>query len=264
MIKADLHNHLGRNGANPGFDETIDLVYNKLGENFAFGICNCNCDIDDNRFENFVSQKGGKYNREWLDDEKRFLLVPEKQIYVVGAEEIITKQGHLVVAGMPYGKNIQTNPDEMLSLEDALKSADDFNGIKIAAHPFSRDGLGDYLNYNLDLCNKLDGWEIYNASAELSIPKILPFFANENSIKFYNEFLINDYNIGACAFTDGHSVGVVGKSYTDLYLEDFSVDSLRDAIKYNTFENLHMESAKWDAFKHAVNMVKHKLFNVGA
>jgi hypothetical protein len=140
QMKADLHNHLGRNGANPGFDETIDLVYNKLGENFAFGICNST--PTDYRFENFVNQKG-KYERVWLDDEKRFLLVPEKQIYVVGAEEVGTKQGHLVVAGMPSNKKIQKN-DKTLSLEDALESAGDFNGIKIAAHPFSRDGLGNY------------------------------------------------------------------------------------------------------------------------
>ena len=40
MIKVDLHNHLGSNGKNQGFDETIDLVYNKLGPNSTFGIAN--------------------------------------------------------------------------------------------------------------------------------------------------------------------------------------------------------------------------------
>lgn len=264
-MKADLHNHLGRNGKNPGFDETIDLVHKRLGGNSAFGICNCSS--VDYRFEDFVNQKGGKYSRDWLDDEKNILFVPEKQIYIIGCEEVQPKQGHIVIAGMPSNQKIQKT-DKILELEDVLKFADDFKGIKIAVHPFGRDGLTGYLMGNSNLLNQFDGWEVYNATAELAIPGILPFNANKGSNEFYNLYLENNYLIGVCAFTDGHSVGVIGRSYTNLDLKDVSIKSLKDAIKtnsfYNNYNNLHREPAKWDAFKHAVNMVKHKLFNCGA
>ncbi len=52
MIKADLHNHLGSNGVNPGFDETINSVCDRLGPNSVFGIANS----DDYRYENFIEQ----------------------------------------------------------------------------------------------------------------------------------------------------------------------------------------------------------------
>jgi len=260
MIKADLHNHLGRNGKNPGFDETIDLVHKKMGDNSAFGICNCTS--VDYRYEDFTNQKG-KYERVWLDYEKRILFVPEKKIYIVGAEEVITSQGHLVVSGMPSNKKIQKS-DKTLSLEDALKSANEFNGIKIAVHPFGWSGAGNYISNNRRLLYSFDGWEIYNASAELSIPGFLPSGANGKSEIFYNFDIKSQFDIGACAFTDGHSVNVVGKSYTNLYLETVSLDSLRKAIKKNKSSyNLHMESNKKDAFVHACKMFAHKYLYTG-
>jgi len=262
-MKVDLHNHLGRNGQNPGFDETINLVYSRLGNNSIFGVTNCTS--GDHRFENFTNQKG-KYTHDWLDEEKRILFVPEKQIYIIGTEEVQTKQGHLLIAGMPSDKKIQKT-DKTLSLEDALTCADDFNGIKIAVHPFSKDGLGDYLTPNQDLCENLDGWEVYNASAELAIPGILPKDANKRSMEFYNLYLENKYPLGMCAFTDGHSVEVIGRSYTDysgISQEDL-LSSLKQEIKGNKyFRNLHMEPAKGDALKHACNIAKDRFFKTGA
>ncbi len=262
-MKVDLHNHLGKNGANPSFDETINLVYNKLGKDFVFGICNCTS--VDYRFENFTNQKG-EYERVWLDDKKRILFVPEKNIYIVGCEEILSKQGHLVVVGIPSKKKIQRD-NKLLSLEDALKFADDIDGIKIAVHPFGKDGIGEYLRKHEALLQKFDGWEIYNSSAELAVPGILPFNANKKSLKFYNSHLLwVNYNIGACAFTDGHSVGVMGKSYTIIPLlgrENFMF-YLKKGIKSRFPSDVHTEPAKWDAFKHSINMVKHKVFKTEA
>lgn len=263
-MKIDLHNHLGRNGKNPGFDETIDIVHKRLGDNSAFGICNCTA--GDYRYENFANQKGGKYSRNWIDKEKRILYVPEKQIYVLGCEEVQSKQGHLVVAGMPSNKKIQKT-NKTLSLEDTLKSAHEINGINIVVHPFGKDGLGNYLNFNQDLCSNFDGWEVYNSSAELSILGVLPFNANKESVEFYNSVIRKNFNLGACAFTDGHSADVIGRSYTEYCCIDREnlLSSLKQRIKQNkTFENLHMESAKWDALKHAYNIAKDKLFKTGA
>lgn len=262
-MKTDLHNHLGRNGKNPGFDETINIVYNRLGNNSMFGVTNCTS--GDYRFENFTKQKG-RSERVWLDEEKRILFIPEKQIYIIGTEEVQTKQGHLLIVGMPSNKKIQKT-DKTLSLEEALNRADDLNGIKIAVHPFSKDGLGDYLIPNQDLCKDLDGWEVYNASAELAIPGVLPKGANKKSMEFYNLYLENKYPLGMCAFTDGHSVEVIGRSYSDysgISREDL-FSSLKQEIKENKyFKNLHMEPAKLDAFKHAYNMAKDRFFKTGA
>lgn len=263
-MKVDLHNHLGVNGKNPGFDETINIVHKRLGNNSAFGICNDG--YSDFRYENFANQKGGKYSRNWIDREKRILYVPEKMLYVMGVEEVESKQGHFLVAGMPANKKIQKT-NKTLSLEDALKSADEINGINIVAHPFGRDGLGPYLMGNFYLTKNFDGWEVYNASAELAIPGVLPFNANKESAEFYNNYLRNKINIGACAFTDGHSVEVIGRSYTGysgIYHSNL-FDDLKNRIRNNKdFRNLHTDPAKLDALKHSYNMAKHMVFKSGA
>lgn len=272
-IKADLHNHLGKNGRNPGFDETIDLVHFKLGDGGIFGICNDG--HTDFRYEDFINQGGGKYNRVELDKDKKVIYVPEKKISVVGVEEVESKQGHFIVVGMPQNKKIQTTKTT-LSLEDALRKADDFNGIKIVVHPMGGEGLGEYLINHFHLFPEFNGWEVYNASAELSVPCVLPRKANEKSAGYYISQLNGgidagfDLNIGACAFTDGHSVDVIGRSYTKLPKPDKTssqnfIESLRVEIKGNkTFENLHCESAKWDAFKHCYHMTNHMIFGKGA
>ncbi len=266
MMKADLHNHLGKNGANPGFDETIDIAYRRLGSNSMIGICDDGC--DDYRREKFMNQSGGKYQRLWMNDKKSLMLVPEKMIYVVGVEEVEPKQGHIIVIGMPEGKKIWKNKTPPC-LEDVLRQADDFNGIKIAVHPCGRDGLVSYLVEHPKLLEQFDGWEVYNSTAELSIPQILPRNANRNSAELYNEVLVNLYDIGACAFTDGHSPEVIGRSYTNLNLENwigfYPFSKIRNAIKENKdSKNLHMKPAKWDALKHCYHMAKQIAFGVRA
>jgi hypothetical protein len=272
MMKADLHNHFGKNGTNPGFDETIDIAYRRLGPNSIIGVCNDG--PDDYRFEKFVNQSGGKYGRFWLDDEKRIMLVPQKLIYIIGVEEVEPKQGHFIVVGMPQNQKIWKNKNPPC-LEDALRQANDFNGAKVAVHPWGMEGLAPYLMQHPELFNQFDGWEVHNSSAELSIPPILPMNANKNSAELYNSMLVNLYDIGACSFTDGHSPEVIGTSYTSLNLSAnlnskdwigfYSPSKIKNAIRENKdFRNLHMEPAKWDAFKHCGNMVMQIAFGIKA
>lgn len=267
-VKTDLHNHLGKNGKNPGFDETIDLVHSRLGEGGIFGICNDG--YVDFRYEEFVNQSGGKYERVKLDEDGRVIWVREKDIHIVGVEEVESKQGHFIVAGMPQNKKIQINAKTM-TLEDALKKANDFNGIKIVVHPMGRDGLGKYLDKNFRLFAEFDGWEVYNASAELSVPGILPRKANEKSAEYYFSDLCAGFvEMGVCAFTDGHSVGVIGKSYTKVprpmnISSEIFIEGLRNGIRENQdFDNLYFDSAKWDCLKHVYHMVNHMAFGTGA
>lgn len=249
MWKADLHNHLGSDGSNLGFDETIDLVHSKLGDNSVFGIA----DSDDYRYERFIEQRG-KYERQSMD-ESRAIYVPEKKVLVVKCQEMFTKEGHILAVAMPYEKNVTTK-----NAKDAIKAAKDLGGILDAVHPFYYQGIGNFLEQNPELLGQFSVWEVYNGSAEFSFPKMLPKDANKKSAKFYfNQILKSRLNVGISSATDGHSVNVVGKCYTKL--DDLSFDSsfifdLDNSLRrVKTLDKLHTEPNRLDAAIHTFNMV---------
>lgn len=261
MVNVDLHNHLGREGKNPGFDETVDIAYNGLGPGGIFGVVNDG--PEDKRYERFISSIEGrnKYERIFGDD-LRMVYVPDKKITIIGVEEVETKQGHMLAAGIPAHKKIQETK-KVLSLEDSLKKSQDFGTIKIPVHPFGKDGIGPYLIDHKELLEFFDALEMYNASAALWIPGILPRKANKKAKEFYYDQIIHYYDIdmGICAFTDGHSPEIIGRSYTSLetleksFSEIHLIHNLKKRLRKNKIiENLHMEPAKMDAFKHAWNM----------
>ncbi|MCK4647423.1 hypothetical protein KAT24_00660 [Candidatus Pacearchaeota archaeon] len=252
MIKVDIHNHLGRNGANPGFDETIDIVYNKLGSNSIFGIANSN----DYRYEDFVEQLGGKYNRDYIGEDKRAIYVPEKDMLIVKCQEMFTKQGDVLAIAMPSGKNVETK-----NTRDSIMTAKDFGASLDAVHPFYIDGIGKFLSENPKLLEHFSSWEIYNGSAEFWFPKILPRNANDKALEFYAKEIQPNSNldIGMSSSTDGHLTRTLGKCYTKL--EDFNLtspnlvnelDSKLRGVK--SMEKLYMEPNKLDAFQHAFHM----------
>ena len=247
MIKADLHNHLGKNGDNPGFDETIDIVYDRLGPNSIFGIANSN----DYRYEKFLSQLG-KYNRQGIGD-GRAVYVPEKGILIVKCQEIFTEQGDVLAIAMPYRKNIQTK-----DTCDAIKATKDMGAILDAVHPFYIDGIGRFLSENPKLLENFSTWEIFNGSAEFWFPKILPRNANDKALEFYaKEIQLNsNLDIGLSSSTDGHLVRTIGKCYTKLDDFDLTSPNLINELdsklrKVKSMEKLCMESNKLDAIQHA-------------
>jgi len=250
-MKADLHNHLGSNGANPGFDETIDLVYNKLGPNSAFGIA----DSDDFRYESFIEQKG-EYERYGIE-KNRAVYVPEKKVLVVKCQEMFTKEGHILAIATPYGKIVKTK-----DAKDAIKEAKDLGAILSAVHPFYREGIGNFLIANNNLFSQFSSWEVYNGSAEFYIPKVLPKNTNKKAFEFYNVLLPQFSNgLGISSSTDGHSVKVVGKCYTELSLNEN--DLQKDFLEHLDFairqvkssSNLHCESNAKDAAIHTFDMI---------
>jgi hypothetical protein len=258
MIKADLHNHLGSDGKNPGFDETIDLVYSNLGlgnNPSMFGIA----DSDDYRYERFVEQSGGRYDREGIED-SRAVYVPQKKVLVVKCQEMFTKEGHVLAIAMPYGKLLKTK-----NATDAIKAAKDLGGILCAVHPFYYQGIGNFLQGHSGLLRKFSTWEVYNGSAEFSFPKFLPKNANEESRLFYEEMRIPNLNIGMSSFTDGHSVKVIGTCYTELELKDNFmrenfIGKLDGALRNQKYSGkLHTEPNERDSQIHAVKMVLAKL-----
>ncbi|MEK6913961.1 MAG: hypothetical protein AABW47_04815 [Nanoarchaeota archaeon] len=252
MIKVDIHNHLGSNGDNPGFDATIDAVHKRLGDNSAFGIANS----DDSRYERFIEQSGGKYNREVIQN-GRAIYVPEKKVLVVKCQEMFTKDGHILAIATPYGRNVKTK-----NAKDAIKEAKDLGAILDAVHPYYLSGIGDFLERNPELWELFSTWEAYNGSAEFSFPGVLPKDSNEKSMMFYLKNLMHSKELimGASSSTDGHTVGVIGKCYTEIqaeenFMQGNFLENLDSAFKYtNSLSQLHTEPNRRDAAVHAVKM----------
>jgi hypothetical protein len=254
--KADLHNHFS-DRTTPDFDETVDFLNNKMGDYFIVGIA----DSDDKRYEKFVDQSGD-YDRITLRDEwghHRAIYIPDKKLIFVKCQESFTKDGHVLAIAMPYRRLLTTK-----NLEDAIKASKDLGGILDAVHPYAREGIGKFFEEHPELMEQFSTWEGYNGSAELSVPFILPKGANKKAKDFYFENLYKraDLNIGISAGTDGHSVGVVGKSYTDIEFEipeysptyDF-IESLDCALRrVKGVDSLHRESNKAEAAIHAFKM----------
>jgi hypothetical protein len=253
MRKVDIHNHLGRNGDNPGFDKTIDIAYSRLGEGGVFGIANS----DDFRYEKFVEQKGGKYNRVPVSD-KKAVYVPERDMLVVKCQEMFTKQGDILAIAMPHGKEVKTK-----NTRDAIMEALDLRAILDAVHPFYVDGIGRFLEQNRTYLQFFSTWEIYNASP-VFVPGVTTAFANKKAKNFYLSLIRWRNNIGMSASTDGHSAESIGKCYT--MLDDFSLTSKnlpkelhREFRNVKSLDKLHRESNKWDALNHCKNMFLDKI-----
>jgi hypothetical protein len=260
MWKADLHNHLGTSGSNPGFSETINLVYKKLGENSMFGIANSN----DHRFESFVDQGRGSYNRQFLE-QGSIVYVPSRKVLVVKCQEVFSEEGHILAIGLPYNKNIKST-----HAKDVIKESKDLGAILCAVHPFYYKGIGKFIQENIDLLPEFSTIEAYNASAQFSLPPILPANANKRAASFYSEnigLFKNYFNlpIGVCAFTDGHSVKSIGKYYTELDLKENSdlrfVERLDASLRsiHNPKSLKINESNVGDSVLHAFKMVLVKL-----
>lgn len=259
LHNADLHVHLGVDGANPGFCKTAKIACKALWRGGIFAIANT---IDSsgyvyNRFKSFVDKKD--CDTEWIDHEQRILYVPEADVYILGAEEVITESGHLLVVGVPFEKKMQKN-DKRLSLDDTLIiSKEVVNGINILVHSFSRYGIFQHgipeeaiLERTL---TRIHGFETYNSSA-IWIPGILPSHANEKASTFYAEHILGKYRVGKCAFSDSHNPAVIGRAHTSLFIEgEMTYWKLQTAVQDNTEEsNLHCHLATLDALIHAKNM----------
>jgi hypothetical protein len=256
--KADLHNHF-KDNKTPAFDETVNFLHQKFGDYFITGIA----DSDDFRYEKFVEQKG-KYERiylggAWDGKGHRATYVPEKKLIFVKCQESFTREGHVLAIGMPY-----MQMKVIKNLEDAIYYSKDIGGILDAVHPYAREGIGSFLEKHPELIKQFSVWEVYNASAELSFPFILPKGANQKAHDFYFNTLYKqaDLNIGISAATDGHSLGVVGRSYTNLELELPSpsshsqfMDNLDSSLRrVKGVDSLQKESNKAEAAVHAFNM----------
>ncbi len=242
MIQADLHNHLGRNGEFSSFNNVIDLAHERLGDGGIFGIVNTGEGRSKERCEIFFNSPG--YDRDSILD-RRFIFVPEKNIYVARMQEVFTEQGHLVVGDLPIGVYIQDGN----SLEYSAEQTKDRGGTTISPHPFSpMRGTGQYLNDHPEVLKFIDGFETYNGSAALF------HGANRKAKRFYDTVVKGYYDTGQCSFTDGHDEEVIARCSTAL--PKTSLEFLAESIRANKEETgLIKKPIIKDAAIHAIRMV---------
>lgn len=91
MAKTDLHNHL-RTSSRPlkYFNEVADAASKTLGEGGVLGVV----DFCDSRYKNLINLRG--YERQNLGENQNGIYIPEKDIYMIGGQEVPTKEGEKV------------------------------------------------------------------------------------------------------------------------------------------------------------------------
>ena len=238
-IKADLHNHLSKGSYNNDFNKVIDISSKRLGHAGILGICN----DEDNRYESFVDLAG--YERE---DFKGFIYIPSKNLFVIKAQEVFAKQGHILVLGLEKYKHIKSK-----DLEDVLKEAKDINenNIIIPVHLFFFQGCGNYLIHNPNLIKDFDAIEVNSGEA---------IYGNKKAKQFY-EIIKEDSEIGAVSFSDGHSLYEIGLNYTILDMPsefEFNkfISSLKNSIRQHKDYSEDKQNFSLKGFlEHSVKMV---------
>lgn len=254
IVRADLHNHLRTRSDMRGlFNPTIDAARARLGIGGIVGLVN----FADRRYEDFSQERG--YEKQDLGNA---LYVPEKDILVVKGQEVPTKEGHLLVLGLRKDVHLKDNR----TLTDTLKEANDNNGIIIADHPFYLNGIGQKLKIAPDHLDYLDGIEVHNGEAALSLFGIFPKDANRRAQEYFAGVGSIRKNLGAIASSDSHSLRELGTSWTKISMPcnyelsltspEEVVDNLRTGIIENRLKKLKMQmhNSRFDAFAHAASL----------
>jgi hypothetical protein len=248
-IKADLHNHFSTWESGWGdFDFIIDKIFRRFGEG-VIGLANC----DDNRYKIFVDSSSGKsrYERVEVGDDKNALWLPEKNLLVIKAEEVFTKnngkQEDFLVLGTPKNHRIKAR-----NLAEVIREAGDIGAPTIAIHPYLQ-GTGESLEKNPELLEYIDSIEIFNSALALFGEKY-----NALAKKLYQRS--TQQNLGCCSFTDGHSIRVIGTSYTEIPELDITSSaalrkSLKESLRQTKSEkHLTENPARMDVLIHAFEL----------
>ena len=248
-VKADLHNHLqssSRQWKEGDFDRLADITRERLGEGGIVGLVN----FSDNRYERMIRQGG--YARDYVDG--RATYVPSKDVLIVKGQEVPTKQGHLLVLGLP--KNVYLKDGR--EVRDSIKEAADLGGVIGADHVYGKGGLGKYLEENPGDIALFDFFETHNAEANLWIPLVNDFNANKRARDFYQEIKGIYPNLGELSTSDGHSWYEVGKCWTAIEkpeLNRFSESLKHSVINTRKGTEHQRKSSKLAALNHAFDIV---------
>jgi hypothetical protein len=216
--KASLHEHLRTSSdlKPEDFNRAIDVA-NRLGEYGIFAMTN----FDDIRYEHFTSLRG--YNRNYIGENQNAIYVPDKKVLVIKAQEVPTKQGHLLALGLGHSQHLKSGR----TIEDTIKESMDLGALRIADHPFFAKGIGPYLQSHPELIGFFDAIETHNGEA---------VYGNKKAREFYKEEKPDHPHLGALSSMDGHSFHELGKSWTEIDFPNIEnphmfIPSLREAIR---------------------------------
>ncbi len=226
-MKADLHNHLRTSDRlyDEDFNRAVDKAQERLGYSSAIAMVN----FADQRYEEFIALKG--YSRDYIGESKNAVYVPRKGVLFIKGQEIPTKQGHVLVLGLPAGKHLKNGRP----IEDTLKEARDNNGITVIDHPFYIGSAGYYLEKRLELLDQVDALETHNGEAAC-YARPIPGYANRRAKEFYWVMSEVFLHLGALSSSDGHSFYELGSSWVEITKPDLEnrsnfIPSLKDAIR---------------------------------
>lgn len=250
-IRVDLHNHLSTFSYKGVFNKVINKASRELGSGGVLGVLdsyNMKGDYDP-RYERFSELPG--YERTNLGNA---IYVPEKNLLVVHGQEAETRQGHILIFGLPGDRQIKHN-----HLEDVMEESVEENAILILDHPFFLGTSLPYLRKRPSLFQLLDGFEVQNGEACLPIPPY--FFANQRAKRFYDLFIKPSYYIGAMSFSDGHSIAEIGSNFTWLDEPDITdseslIRTLKSSIRQHKDYDIDGNCSSFmRATEHALKMI---------
>ena len=229
-IKVDLHNHLASlEYIGSDFEKIVSRAEKNLGKSGVFTVLNSlRCyrggflgrkKIGPSRYQSFIDLGNDR-----VEEHKNFAYIPKKDLYVLYGQEVLTKDGHILVLGMD--KDVKL-PDKK-SIEWTVKTAkEEYNATVIASHPKFLDGVVR-TNETEFLRNvwHFDGFEVHTGESW-----VFPF-SNSSAKSYYRWLLKRGFDIGAVCSSDGHSSSEIGSSYSVIESLDFTdEDKLRESLK---------------------------------
>lgn len=264
-IPVDMHLHLGPEYQHSSFNSVIDGYCQRFGvSGDSVGAVINLADRGKGGYINLSEKRG--YHREFFGENQGFY-VPERGLMVLRGWEGITKQGELLVAGLPK----KINPKQGRDLEETIREIKDScnPAAIIAQHPMVLRGfgVGAHLKKHPEILKYYDAIEVFNGEL-FFIPFATPHEPNKQAEEFYNK-VKDSYKIGMLACSDASRPPEAGKTFTWLGTPDLKdpIESLRRNIINSTDpENLVKETQLIWAGLHVVetgwNIAAEKLKNL--
>lgn len=184
------------------FNKTVDIIRKRLGPGGIIGLVN----FEDRRYEEFADSDG--YDRMNLGNAMHF---PEQDVLIIKGQEVPTREGHLLVIGVPQSVYLESDK----SLDYTLDEVKDIDALNGADHPENANGLGPFLRANPKHLERLDFLEVFNGESALSFRN-----ANKRAQAFYDGIKNNYPLLAPMSSSDGHSLYEIAGSYTNLLMSE--------------------------------------------
>jgi hypothetical protein len=229
------------------FNSNLDLIYKTNFSDWGFEEWTSKEQLDLARLAGYQVEQGEYYT----------FFKKNNVVKGVGkSQEVPTKLGHTLFAGVKRGKNLSDNK----LLDETLKEVDD-EELKIADHPFcgikGQNGIMAYSKNREKDAKKFDAFEI-NGNFHL------PFsFTNWRAVKYSKK-----YNIPLLANSDGHHPKDIGKCYNIFQSKDLKYsserefrDSINNSVRENKFETHYSPTPLYRIFHHALMIFIGRIFD---